>query len=223
MYRQFAMFTWALFIGLCMIGTLSGCGPTQTKTEKKLSRQDTVALIEELGPAVESAVAAEEEEDYVLNHFRTLWHYIEVSEDTTVTYNRIYYSGWGKETETIHADIELPEIGLIQITSLDNDGSESPGVDKGTIKFSLEVESPEKGTATGEFYPFGGVYQDTEVPPPYNMKMPGGFFVPAGDLLDYTRRHIKSTGLAPPLREMMISVYDFGAREVPRTHKPPSG
>ncbi len=57
MYRQFAMFTWALFIGLCMIGTLSGCGPTQTKTEKKLSRQDTVALIEELGPAVESAVA----------------------------------------------------------------------------------------------------------------------------------------------------------------------
>ena len=223
MNRQIRHKTYGVLTGLWLcIFVFSGCSPTQTQNEKILDGTATTDLLKNLVETVEAASATEEEEGFVLNHFSNLWHYMQVSSRTTITFKRIYYSGFGKETETIHADIDLPSLGLIQITAIDNDGSESPGVDEGTIKFTMEVETPEKGTANGEFYPFGGAYGDVEVPPSYNMKLPspsndGEYFVPTGGLLDYTKRHIKSEGLTPSLQRLMTEVYEYGMNEVPRS------
>lgn len=218
MFRQSSYFSkiWiALCIGTCII---YGCVPTQTQNTKDLDGPAAVEFVKRMGTDLEASTASHEEEAFVLNHFQNLWHYMQVSTRTTVTYQRIYYSGWGKETETVHADIELQDLGLVQITAVDNDGSTSPGIDEGTIRFSLEVETPEKGTATGEFYPFGSSYQDVAVPPSYNMKMPGGYFVPAGGLLDFTRRHMESQDLIPVLQRLVTDVYLYGMDEVPRTN-----
>ncbi|MEE2708357.1 MAG: hypothetical protein VYA69_02035 [Gemmatimonadota bacterium] len=212
-----------LLTGLWLITVvITGCGSIQTRNEKKLEGTIVADLLKTLGESVETATATEEEESFVLNHFRNLWHYMQVSARTTITFKRKYYSGWGKEAETILADIELPQFGLIQITVIDNDGSDSPGVDEGNIKFTREVELPEKGTAAGEFYPLGGAYGNVSVPPSYNMKFPspsqgGEYFVPTGGLLDYTKRHIKSEDLIRALQKLMADLYDIGRKEVPRT------
>jgi len=215
MYRQLT----ALFLIPLVI---TGCDPIQTRNEKKLEGTSAADLLETLWEPVETAVATEEEESFVLNHFLNLWHYMQVSARTTITLKRIFHSEWGKETETIHADIELLQLGLVQITVIDHDGSDSPGVDEGSIKFTMEVESPEKGTAAGEFYPLGGAYGNVSVPPSYNMKFPspsqgGEYFVPTGGLVDYTKRHIKSEDLIRALQKLMADVYDIGRKEVPRT------
>ena len=112
-----------LLIGLWLITVvITGCGSIQARNEQKLEGKIVADLLKTLGESVETATATEEEESFVLNHFRNLWHYMQVSARTTITFKRLYYSGWGKEIETILADIELPQFGLVQITVIDNDG-----------------------------------------------------------------------------------------------------
>ena len=169
-----------------------------------------------LGHDLETLTPPEEEEGLVVNHMQNLWHYLVVSQHTTVIFTRIYYDAWGKEKETVVGQFDHPTLGDITITAEDSDISENPGVDTGTIKFSEKVEMPEKGYAKGEFYPFGGEHQGISVPPSFHLKFPGGYFVPTGGLLDYTKRHMIHDESIAVLQALVRDVFTVGTNEVPR-------
>ena len=195
---------------------LNGCGPAQVERQKTLDNEPARTLMNRIGHDFETLAPSKEEEGLVVNHMQHLWHYLTVSQHTTMTFKRVYYAAWGKEKETIVAQFDHPTLGTITITAEDSDLSENPGVDTGTIRFSEKVEMPEKGYATGEFYPFGGGYQGITVPPSFHLKLPGGYFVPAGGLLDYTKRHMHHDESITVLQTLVRDVFTAGTNEVPR-------
>ena len=60
-----------LLTGLWLITVvITGCGPIQTRNQKKLEGTIVADLLKTLGESVETATVTEEEESFVLNHFR---------------------------------------------------------------------------------------------------------------------------------------------------------
>ena len=203
-----------LIILFPLMGIVASCRPTRVETEKTIEGTLVNKHMNDLGRAFTEMTPSEEEEGLVVNHMQKLWHYLSVTSNTKIVIKQVLYSGWGEQTETITIKFQHPSLGTILITAIDEDMAEQPGAETGTIVFVEHVEKPEPGLGEGKFYPFGAERYNTEVPPSFELKLPGGYFVPAGGLHDWTKRYLQDESTISILQIMVHEVFDFVSKEV---------
>lgn len=208
------MKTYATLIGLCLLLITTACRPSVREATVVLEGETADAVMEKMGAALAELTPSSEDEGLVLNHLQNLWHYIRVSSSTRITISRKSWARSGNHVETVAAIFDGGQIGSITVNAQDNDTADALGIDEGSIKFSEEVDRPEKGTGHGAFYPFGNKAGNQEVPPSFQLELPGGYFVPAGGLRDHRKRFMKHQAAIDVLQTICRDTADLGLEKV---------
>jgi hypothetical protein len=199
---------------LCLILILMACRSTVQEASVIIEGAEAEKIMLQVGAALAGAKPSSEDEGLVLNHLQNLWHYVRVSRSTNITVTRKSWIRGGKHIESISAVYDGGPFGIITINTQDNDASVANGIEEGTIKFSEQVDTPEKGTGHGAMYPFGKKLGNQEVPPSFQLELPGGYYVPADGLRDPRKRFMKHQNSIDLLQALCQDTADLGLRVV---------
>ncbi|MBM3264692.1 MAG: hypothetical protein FJY97_14880 [candidate division Zixibacteria bacterium] len=198
-----------IMLGLATLFVL-GCMPDRTDRQAELSGRPLTALMQRTGGQLETIQLPDGGEGRVLNELQKLWHYMSVSSSTHLVLFRSRYATPFNIRETVIARFDLPGVGTIDITAVDEDGDDDSKPVNGHLKFSTEVQSPSPGTAKGEVFPFLRHAGVDSLPPSLHMVLSPGFTVPTGSHLDPRKRYMRDETAIRVLQRLVLDLYAEG-------------
>ena len=204
-----------MFIIPVILCTMLGCLPERVDNTTDLKGKPLKALMGQVGKSLSTLEPPGGGEGRVINEFKNLWHYLNVSSGTSLVFLRSRYTSMFSQKETVIARFENEAFGTIDINAQIN--GEDPietDVQAGHIKFTANVVNPSPGTARAEIYPFPREYNGEQMPPSLQMVLPPSFVVPSNSHIDHRKKYMTDQQSMDKLQQFVQAVYAAGRREV---------